>query len=104
MPTETKFTLNVNPCIITDFSSASVIGPVVTYRLGDPGFLFGNYLFEQSPKCEYNQEVTTTGQPNFITLDKVNSKFVLSETSDLALAKSFSVTLNSEIKQPEDNS
>jgi len=83
-----QFTLNVNPCLTTSYTTQSVIQPV-NYSLGDPTFAFGSYRFEQSPACGYSEVVQLTGLPSFVTHNAASRSFMLTKTEDFAFVQTF---------------
>ena len=81
------FTLRVHPCILTSFTSASVISDV-SYKLGDPQLDdFTTFTFEQVNSCGYPEtySITSTLGVTMFTIDQSLRTLSMSYSEDTNL-------------------
>ena len=99
---EYDFLVTMQPCIVNTYDEIIKV-PDITYYIGATGLNnIGNYSFDESPICNYEETVTLTGLPSFVTHNEASSDFTLPQTNDLALIGSYPVTIRSEISVPTD--
>ena len=101
MSQEEEITVMVNPCQVTDYSLTSAIASI-EYEVGSPGLTDGYYVFDESPACNYQETVTVTNLPDFMSHDEMNSEFTISQVNDLSKIGSYIITVKSEIQIPTD--
>ena len=92
----------IEPCIVDTFTATKKVQDI-SYHVGEPGLTaIGSYKFDENPVCNYQQTVTLTNLPSFITHNDITSDFTLPEITDLNLIGSYMITIRSEIQVPED--
>ena len=95
------FLIRVQPCQINTYSRNLVAGPIY-FNIAAPGKTDGAYSFGEEPICNYDETVTVTNLPVFVTHNSGTADFTLSQISDLSLIGEYIVTIRSEICVPND--
>ena len=62
----------------------------------------GSYSFDEDLACSYPETVSFANLPSFINHNEASSDFSIPKTTNLDLIGSYTVTIRSEIKIPED--
>ena len=96
MSVEYDFSIYVQPCIITDFTTLPI--SKVTYTIGDDPIQSEAYSFTQTPSCNYPEAVIVSGLPSFATHNEGLRNFDVAKTEDLTLHGVYDVTLRSEFQ------
>ena len=98
-----QFTVFVEPCIVS-FYTATIEVADIYYNIGNTALKnVSPYTFDESPECNYPETVTLTNLPTFVTHNAPTmADFSVPYSSDLSLIGSYSVTIRSEIKVPND--
>ena len=65
MTVEYPFSIFVEPCVITDFTTVPI--DKVVYTIGSPPVISQTYSFTQVPACNYDVTLTVTDLPVFAT-------------------------------------
>ena len=60
------FTVLVEPCLVETFTPINQITEII-YHIGEPDLTDGQYDFQQSPSCNYDQIITVSSVPQFVT-------------------------------------
>ena len=94
MTVEYPFSIYIEPCIITDFTTVPI--GKITYTIGSPAILSETYRFTQEPACNYPVTITISGLPSFANHDTSAQNFALPKTEDLSLHAMYDVTLRAE--------
>jgi hypothetical protein len=98
-----EFKIIFESCSVDSFTASQRVGDI-TYNLGEPGLAnVGRYAFVEDPVCNYDQTVSLTNLPSFVTHNKAAADFSLPQMSDLDLIGSYVVTMRSEIRIPDDH-
>lgn len=75
---------------------------MIAYNIGAPDLTDGVYVFEEGPVCNYPEVVTVTNLPSFMMHNEQTSDFTIAQNPDLNLIGSYTVSVRSEIKVPDD--
>ena len=102
MSSEHDFTVYVEPCLVSNYSGSKIV-TLIEYLIRDPTLTDGNYAFEQTPACGYEQTVTIINLPTFATHNEADADFTVPETTDINLIGEYIVTVRSEIQVPTDH-
>ena len=101
MSLEEEITVMVNPCQVNDYTLTSAVDSI-EYEIGSARLTDGFYIFDENPYCNYQETVTVTNMPEFMTHDEINSEFTISIVTDLSKIGSYVITIKSEIQIPDD--
>ena len=91
----------MQPCLVTSYDATKVITKIV-YNVNQATLTAGNYQFDESPVCNYPKTVTVTNLPAWTLHNVASSDFTIPQNDNLSLVGSYTVTLRSEIKIPND--
>ena len=95
------FPIKIQPCQVTTYTRNQVAGPIY-FGVGAPDRTDGAYSFGEDPICNYDETVTVSGLPSFVSHNSSNSDFTLTEISDLSLIGEYVITIKSQICVPDD--
>ena len=95
--------IEIGPCVVNSYD-ATLSVPTLIITIGSADSVLGNYVFDESPVCNYPETVTVTNLPTFAQHNEPTSNFDIFEVTDLSLAGDYTVTLRSEIQIPDDYS
>ena len=100
---EYDFTIFIEPCVVSSFTAAQEVSDI-SYIIGQADLVnVGEYIFVESPVCNYPQTVTLTNLPIFLTHNApASNDFTLPKTSDLSLLGEYTITIRAEIQVPND--
>ena len=96
------FTIFIEPCAISSYFASPDI-TLIEYFIGDSSLTDGDYGFTQDPACGYDETITVTGLPSFVTHEETDKNFKITSTSDLNLIGVYPVTIKSVILVPTDS-
>ena len=65
----------------------------MSYSIGSPSMTSSQYVFDEDKPCGYEETVTVTGMPNFMTHNEDTSDFTIASNPDLSLIGSYTVTV-----------
>ena len=100
---EFEMIIEIGPCVVNSYD-ATLSVPTLIITIGSADSVLGNYVFDESPVCNYPETVTVTNLPTFAQHNEPTSNFDIFEVTDLSLAGDYTVTLRSEIQIPDDYS
>ena len=95
--------IEIGPCVVNTYDATLTV-PTLIITIGSADSVLGNYVFDESPVCNYPETVTVTNLPTFAQHNEPTSNFDIFEVTDLSLAGDYIVTLRSEISIPDDYS
>ena len=100
MTVEYPFSIYVEPCIITDFTTIPI--SKVVYTIGATAETSETYSFTQTPACNYDVTYIVTDLPTFAEHQELTQNFMVAKTEDLSLHGTYDVTLRAEFEHPTD--
>lgn len=96
------FRVLIEPCGVDSFAE-SLKPAMIEYRVGQASLTGGNYVFVQTPACGYQQTVTVSNLPVFMTHNAVSADFTVPLTNDQKLIGEYKVTIKAQVQIPEDH-
>lgn len=93
---EFEMIIEIGPCVVNQYDATLTV-PTLIITIGSATTTLGNYVFDESPFCNYPETVTVTNLPTFAQHNEPTSDFDIFQTTDLSLAGDYPVTLRSEI-------
>ena len=77
MAAEYDFNIIVESCIVGDYTATQKV-PGINYNIGAPSLTnIGQYIFDEDANCNYQETVTFSNLPNFISHNEATSDFTL---------------------------